>query len=152
MARCTGLSRVPVRETGAKSDRFAPTNHETPFWALGERRDTSRGHATASPPGGVAPYLVTPIRFGLLIGRFFRGKQAGHAFSLALTSEGEVYGWGRNDAGQLGLGGGLTMDVYAMENDPRLVELLAGEKVGGDDTRGRAISAASVAAGPAVAW
>lgn len=36
-------------------------------------------------------------------------QQAGHAFCLALTSEGEVLGWGRNDQGQLGLGGGLTM-------------------------------------------
>jgi alpha-tubulin suppressor-like RCC1 family protein len=45
----------------------------------------------------------------------------GHAFTLALASSGELYGWGRNDAGQLGLGGGLSMDVYAMENLPRQV-------------------------------
>lgn len=40
---------------------------------------------------------------------FLGAQQAGHAFCLALTSEGEVLGWGRNDQGQLGLGGGLTM-------------------------------------------
>lgn len=57
------------------------------------------------------------------------GRQAGHAFSLALTSEGEVFGWGRNDQGQLGLGGGLTMDVYAAEVLPRTIDALIGEKV-----------------------
>jgi Regulator of chromosome condensation (RCC1) repeat len=45
----------------------------------------------------------------------------GTAFTLALTDAGELYGWGRNDAGQLGLGGGMSMDVYAMENLPRQV-------------------------------
>lgn len=56
-------------------------------------------------------------------------RQAGHAFALALSSEGEVFGWGRNDHGQLGLGGGLTMDVYAAEVLPRPIDALAGEKV-----------------------
>jgi Regulator of chromosome condensation (RCC1) repeat len=46
----------------------------------------------------------------------------GTAFTLALTDAGELYGWGRNDAGQLGLGGGMAMDVYAMENLPRQVQ------------------------------
>ena len=45
----------------------------------------------------------------LLVMAFLGARQAGHAFCLALTSEGEVLGWGRNDQGQLGLGGGLTM-------------------------------------------
>ena len=40
-----------------------------------------------------------------------------------------MFGWGRNDQGQLGLGGGLTMDVYAAEVLPRSIEALAGEKV-----------------------
>ncbi len=40
---------------------------------------------------------------------------AGHAFTLALTSEGEVFGWGRDESGQIGIGGTLTMDIYKME-------------------------------------
>lgn len=48
---------------------------------------------------------------------------------MALSSEGEVFGWGRNDQGQLGLGGGLTMDVYAAEVLPRTIDALSGEKV-----------------------
>lgn len=54
----------------------------------------------------------------------------GPSFTLALTEEGVIYGWGRNDKGQLGVGGGLMIDVYAMENLPRPVEgHLEGRKV-----------------------
>ncbi|GMH89191.1 hypothetical protein TrVE_jg3138 [Triparma verrucosa] len=47
---------------------------------------------------------------------------AGHAFTLALASDGTVHGWGKNEANQLGLGGGLSMDVYNMENAPNSIE------------------------------
>lgn len=54
----------------------------------------------------------------------------GHAFSLALTSDGILHGWGRNDKGQLGDGGGLMVDMYAMESLPRPIEgQLEGRKV-----------------------
>lgn len=53
----------------------------------------------------------------------------GDSFCLALSTEGEVYGWGKNEQGQLGMGGGLSMDVYAMENFPRLIEDLANETI-----------------------
>jgi len=43
----------------------------------------------------------------------------GHSFTLALTDEGIIYAWGRNDKGQLGCGGGLLVDMYAMESIPQ---------------------------------
>ncbi|KAL3811017.1 hypothetical protein ACHAXA_010278 [Cyclostephanos tholiformis] len=46
----------------------------------------------------------------------------GHAFSLALSADGIVYAWGRNNEGQLGTGMGLAADMYAMESLPRPVE------------------------------
>uniref|UniRef100_A0A7S2AQB8 RCC1-like domain-containing protein n=1 Tax=Octactis speculum TaxID=3111310 RepID=A0A7S2AQB8_9STRA len=47
---------------------------------------------------------------------------SGHAFSLALTKDGVIYCWGRNDQGQLGMGATLSLDVYSMEADPNLIE------------------------------
>ncbi|KAJ8614418.1 hypothetical protein CTAYLR_000740 [Chrysophaeum taylorii] len=69
--------------------------------------------------------------------------EAGSAFSLALTDTGLVYVWGRNDQGQLGLGAGLAMDVYSMEDTPRLVEL----PEDGGGAPGQALEAVHVAAG-----
>lgn len=51
---------------------------------------------------------------------------SGHAFNLVLTSEGKVFTWGRNEQGQLGLGGGISMDVYSMEALPLIIEALQG--------------------------
>ncbi|KAJ1460733.1 regulator of chromosome condensation 1/beta-lactamase-inhibitor protein II [Pelagophyceae sp. CCMP2097] len=62
--------------------------------------------------------------------------EAGSAFTLALDSAGQIHCWGRNDQGQLGVGGGLQMDVYSMEDVPRVVE-----------SNGSPLLAMSVAAG-----
>ena len=43
---------------------------------------------------------------------------AGEHQSGAIADDGEVWMWGRNHQGQLGMGGGLTMEVYAMEGYP----------------------------------
>jgi alpha-tubulin suppressor-like RCC1 family protein len=42
----------------------------------------------------------------------------GESFTLALTKEGVIYGWGRNHKGQLGTGFGMAVDMYAMEQIP----------------------------------
>lgn len=47
---------------------------------------------------------------------------SGHEFTLALTSDGIVHGWGRNDKGQLGTGGGIVVDMYSMAAMPTPVE------------------------------
>jgi alpha-tubulin suppressor-like RCC1 family protein len=46
----------------------------------------------------------------------------GKSFTLALTSEGVLYGWGRNHKGQLGTGLGLAVDMYAMQAIPEPIE------------------------------
>ena len=55
----------------------------------------------------------------------------GKSFTLALTTDGVVYGWGRNHKGQLGTGLGLAVDMYAMEPVPSPIEAdeLVGRKV-----------------------
>lgn len=46
----------------------------------------------------------------------------GESFTLALTKEGIVYGWGKNAKGQLGTGFGMAVDMYAMEDVPTPIE------------------------------
>jgi len=47
---------------------------------------------------------------------------SGHAFSMALTDEGRLWVWGRNDQGQLGQGGTMSLDVYSMQADPVVID------------------------------
>ncbi|KUF97957.1 hypothetical protein AM588_10010424 [Phytophthora nicotianae] len=54
---------------------------------------------------------------------------AGRDFSFALTDKGELYSWGGNSQNQLGIGGGLAMDVYNIESIPVLVEAFNGLQV-----------------------
>ncbi|TDH73138.1 uncharacterized protein CCR75_008441 [Bremia lactucae] len=51
---------------------------------------------------------------------------AGRDFSFALTDKGELYSWGGNSHNQLGIGGGLAMDVYNIESIPVLVDAFYG--------------------------
>merc|ERR1711957_728469 len=48
----------------------------------------------------------------------------GHNFSAALSRDGELWVWGRNDYGQLGLGEEAMGDMYSAERYPRLVRSL----------------------------
>lgn len=48
---------------------------------------------------------------------------AGFDHSLALTSDGKIYSWGKNDSGALGHGDSF-IDHYALEEFPRLLECL----------------------------
>jgi len=49
---------------------------------------------------------------------------AGKNFSAALSQHGELWVWGRNDYGQLGLGEEAMGDMYSAERYPRLVRSL----------------------------
>jgi alpha-tubulin suppressor-like RCC1 family protein len=42
----------------------------------------------------------------------------GKSFTLALTKDGVLHGWGRNHKGQLGTGFGMAVDMYAMQAIP----------------------------------
>ena len=61
-------------------------------------------------------YLTT------IAGASYAQVSVGGAFTLVRTEDGRVFSWGKNDKGQLGLGGGLSMDVYAMESMPNLID------------------------------
>lgn len=44
-------------------------------------------------------------------------------YSLCVNEDGTLYSWGRNDRQQLGLGGGLAMDVYSCESTPMPLDI-----------------------------
>jgi alpha-tubulin suppressor-like RCC1 family protein len=46
----------------------------------------------------------------------------GKGFTLALMEDGVLYAWGRNHKGQLGLGFGLAVDMYAMQSVPEPIQ------------------------------
>lgn len=46
---------------------------------------------------------------------------AGSSHSLALTANGRIYSWGRNDMGQLGQPDS-SLDIYSMEEFPKLID------------------------------
>jgi alpha-tubulin suppressor-like RCC1 family protein len=70
--------------------------------------------------------LPVPIVF--LLDTDVKVKQiaCGSNFNLVVDTNGHAYGWGGNERGQLGLGGGFSMDL---ESVPRQIELLANEKI-----------------------
>jgi alpha-tubulin suppressor-like RCC1 family protein len=55
----------------------------------------------------------------------------GKSFTMALKDDGVLYGWGRNDKGQLGIGFGMAVDMYSMASVPEPIEEdeLVGRKV-----------------------
>ncbi|CAM9729691.1 unnamed protein product [Ascophyllum nodosum] len=118
-----------MSSVGAKVAKACAGGSHTVFLTTdGEVWTCGRGEYGLCGNGGTDDQL-TPSPLETFEDHIIVDVQAGHAFALALTSEGEVFSWGRNDHGQLGLGGGLTMDVYAAEILPRSIDALANEKV-----------------------
>lgn len=62
-----------------------------------------------------------PVELLATSGKRFTQVACGAAHSLAVDSEGGVWAWGKNDAGQLGLGGSVLMDLNTMEEFPLLI-------------------------------
>ena len=50
----------------------------------------------------------------------------GESYSAAVTEEGELYMWGKNDQSQLGLGANLTMDINSLEEFPLVNHIMKG--------------------------
>ena len=57
-------------------------------------------------------WSYTPKKITLPSGKTAEAVEAGAQFSLALMSDGTVYGWGHNDVYQLGLGDGMVSDQF----------------------------------------
>lgn len=64
---------------------------------------------------------LTPVTVDSLIKEDIVQIAAGYDHTLALTSKGLIYSWGRNNSGQLGHADS-NFDMYSMEDFPRLID------------------------------
>ena len=47
---------------------------------------------------------------------------AADEYSAIKTTQGEIYVWGKNERGQMGLGSGIGIDMYESESQPTLLK------------------------------
>ena len=71
-----------------------------------------------------------PINVTALNGKDIVSVHAGEYHSIALTRDGEVYTWGHNDYGQLGLGNAsiVVSTPQKVESLPEIVSISAGKQ------------------------
>lgn len=95
---------------GEKHTLCINANGEIYAFGEGEHGRLGTGHTSNCK----VPTLLTA--FGSIL---MRKVVAAKEYSFGLTAEdGILYGWGRNDRGQMGQGGGLAMDMYSCETTP----------------------------------
>ncbi len=77
------------------------------LYSWGLNAEGQLGDASLAPSN----FPVSTDMSGVLAGKTLAGVVGGEAFSLALTTDGGVYAWGRNIHGQLGNGTNISSDV-----------------------------------------
>lgn len=70
---------------------------------------------------GASSNATVPAPLTELLDETIVQVSAGNAHSIALTDDGRIFTWGRNDAGQLGHSDSY-IDIYSMEDYPRQVK------------------------------
>ena len=109
------LEEAPVTSISAGEAHSVFLTSDGEVWTCGAGEHGRNGNGGSSDV--LKPEPVTALDDVEIV-----EAQAGSAFTVTRCSEGLVRVWGRNDQGQLGLGGGLAMDVYALEDLPIIVE------------------------------
>ena len=99
-----------VQIAGGKAHMIALDEHGGVWsWGKGDYGRLGNGSiANENIPVNLDLFEEIPVKF----------ITAGEHHSGAIADDGEVWMWGRNHQGQLGMGGGLTMEMYAMEGYP----------------------------------
>lgn len=72
---------------------------------------------------------VTALETTLAVGEKIVKVRCGGNFSALVTNQGNMYIWGRNDAGQLGLGDESQGDMHSAERYPRKVPFFETERI-----------------------
>mmetsp|Transcript_24044 Transcript_24044/g.42424 ORF Transcript_24044/g.42424 Transcript_24044/m.42424 type:complete len:407 (+) Transcript_24044:270-1490(+) len=112
-----GTDEIKITKINHGKNHALALGEDGEIWTWGRGKDGVLGLGGATD--ALEPF---PVDFFLDIDATCVDIACGEAFSLALTDEGKVFAWGKNDRCQLGLGGGLSLDHYAAENLPQLVE------------------------------
>ena len=115
--RVDALQSTPVQQIAAGKEHCLALTRSGELYAWG------KGEFGRLGLGGSGNEL-TPQRLDELTGAGLEVASiaAGSSFNAAVLRSGALYTWGRNDHGQLGLGGGLILDQYSMESAPQRVE------------------------------
>jgi alpha-tubulin suppressor-like RCC1 family protein len=75
------------------------------------------------------PVEVTALKTTLLEGEKVKKISCGGSFSAFITDAGNLYVWGRNDFGQLGLGEESQGDMHSAERYPRRIPFFETERI-----------------------
>eukprot|EP00516_Mucochytrium_quahogii_P006280 CAMPEP_0203763006 /NCGR_PEP_ID=MMETSP0098-20131031/15739_1 /ASSEMBLY_ACC=CAM_ASM_000208 /TAXON_ID=96639 /ORGANISM=" , Strain NY0313808BC1" /LENGTH=418 /DNA_ID=CAMNT_0050657609 /DNA_START=307 /DNA_END=1563 /DNA_ORIENTATION=- len=119
-----GDEEIKLKKISAGKNHMIALGMENEVWSWGRGENGRLGHGGNSDC--LEPY---PVELFWDLDVKIVDIACGHSFNLALDSDGKVWGWGKNDQSQLGLGGGISMDVYAMEDMPRQLESLDEKKI-----------------------
>lgn len=97
-------------------------------WACGEGEYGRLGvGGTSSAKSPIVLEFFDGHDESVIVDRIYAGKE----FSVAQAKDGSLYAWGRNDRQQLGVGGGLAMDIYSCENSPEMLGIESGVVMAG---------------------
>lgn len=105
-----------VQISAGKLHSYALTDDGRLFsWGQGEFGRLGNGLSSDQ----VEPFPIDPSMF---FGEKVTAIRSGAMFGIALTENGHVYSWGRNDHAQLGIKANFSMDFYALETTPCWLE------------------------------
>ena len=107
---------VVVKEIDCGKAHMLARSEDGTVWSWGKGEYGRLGNGGSSDQ-----LLPEPVDLLLDIGACTQ-LACGSSFSLALMEDGKIFAWGRNEQGQLGIGGSMSMDVYAMEDFPVEIE------------------------------
>ncbi len=108
-------AKAKVTQVSVGSRHMLALTTEGKVWSWGNGEYGRCGNGKNEQP--------KPEVISLLEGKRVVQVASGTMHNLALTDSGHVWVWGKNDAGQLGVGGSVLMDLNTMEEYPLLLEI-----------------------------
>ncbi len=110
----------------------------TDVYALGDNTDGALGDGngkllTATSSSDEMPFSSVPVKVLLPEDETYTMLASGQSYSLVISSDGKMYGWGRNKGGQLGDGTENEQLQTSYQKKPIEIACPGGEVIGGDE-------------------